>query len=91
MLGLKFRRQHPIGGFVLDFYCPELRLAVELDSNYHDTPDQQSRDAARTAPLERLAVHVIRIPNSHVSEPALRTLIHPFVPPLRVCGEGDRG
>ena len=91
MLGLKFRRQHPVAGFVLDFYCAELRLAIELDGCVHDDPQQRARDAERTRRLEALRIQVVRIPNSRVSEANLRHLIHPFVPPLRVCGEGARG
>jgi very-short-patch-repair endonuclease len=91
MLGLKFRRQHPVAGFVLDFYCAELRLAIELDGCVHDDPQQRARDAERTRRLEALRIRVVRIPNSRVSEAKLRHLIQPSVPPLRVCGEGARG
>jgi very-short-patch-repair endonuclease len=90
-MGLKFRRQHPVAHFVVDFYCAELKLAIELDGAHHETPDQVAYDAARTAVLEALGVRVLRIRNSDLSEPALHTLIHPFVPPLRVSGEGARG
>ena len=48
--GLKFRRQHPVGRFVLDFYCASHRLVVEVDGDIHDA--QQDRDAARTEVLE---------------------------------------
>jgi very-short-patch-repair endonuclease len=62
--GLKFRRQHPLDGFVLDFFCPEVRLCVELDGGIHDT--QQERDAARTAQLEARGLRVIRFRNEDV-------------------------
>ena len=45
--GFKFRRQHPLGGYFLDFYCPAARLAVELDGFEHGLPRQQEHDAAR--------------------------------------------
>jgi len=45
--GFKFRRQHPLGGYYLDFYCPLARLAVELDGFEHGLPHQQAHDAAR--------------------------------------------
>ena len=45
--GFKFRRQHPLGGYYLDFYCPLAGLAVELDGFEHGLPRQQARDAAR--------------------------------------------
>ncbi len=47
--GLRFRRQYAMGQFVLDFYCPALRLVVEVDGGIHDTPEQIDRDQARTA------------------------------------------
>jgi very-short-patch-repair endonuclease len=45
--GFKFRRQHPLGGYYLDFYCALARLAVELDGFEHGLPHQQARDVAR--------------------------------------------
>ncbi len=61
--GLKFRRQHVVGRFVLDFYCHECRLAVELDGGQHGEAAQRRRDAARTAFLERRGVAVLRYSN----------------------------
>ncbi len=91
MLGLKFRRQHAFAGFVLDFYCAELNLAIELDGPYHDTPAQRAYDAERSAILETHGIQLVRIRNSQVSEATLRAAIIPFVPPLRGSGEGARG
>ncbi len=64
--GLRFRRQHTLDGLVLDFYCPEIRLCVELDGGVHDADAQRERDAARTAHLELRGVHVIRFRNQEV-------------------------
>ncbi len=61
--GLKFRRQHVIGRFVLDFYCHECRLAVELDGGQHGEAAQRRRDDARTLFLERRGVAVVRYSN----------------------------
>src|SRR2546429_1333454 len=52
MLGLKFRRQHVIAGFIVDFYCAELRLVLEIDGSGHSGGAQSDYDAARTANLE---------------------------------------
>ncbi len=57
--GLKFRRQHPIGPYTVDFACVEARLIVELDGGQH--LEVRSRDAARTAFLESLGWRVIRL------------------------------
>ena len=62
--GLPFRRQHPVGRFILDFYCPRKKLCVELDGGIHD--EQQERDAARTEALARLNIRVIRFRNEEV-------------------------
>ncbi len=59
--GLKFRRQHPIGPFILDFYCAAARLAVEVDGRMHDHPDRLDHDRRRTAWLHRQGVRVIRL------------------------------
>lgn len=64
--GLKFRRQHPLDGFVLDFFCPEVKLCVELDGGIHDA--QQERDTARTEQLEARGLLVIRFRNEEVED-----------------------
>src|SRR5690349_7992627 len=62
--GLKFRRQHVIAGYIVDFYCPALRLVIEVDGGVHDA--QRERDAQRTVYLAQLGVSIIRIPNARV-------------------------
>jgi very-short-patch-repair endonuclease len=57
-----FRRQHPIGPYVLDFYCAKARLAVELDGMSHDTGDHPQRDLGRDAWLQARGITVLRIP-----------------------------
>ncbi|MDI6625451.1 MAG: endonuclease domain-containing protein [Brevundimonas sp.] len=57
-----FRRQHPIGTYVLDFYCVEALLAVEVDGAVHDTPEQRDRDRRRTAWLNAQGIQVLRFP-----------------------------
>lgn len=62
-LGTKFRRQHSVGFYVLDFYCPEARLAVELDGATHDNPAAQNYDIKRDIFLKKLGIRVLRIQN----------------------------
>ena len=62
--GLKFRRQHPAGRFVFDFYCPHAKLVVELDGGVHD--DRAEYDAERTAELERFGYTVLRFKNEDI-------------------------
>ena len=64
--GLKFRRQHPIGRYVLDFYCPDARLAVELDGEQHGEDVGQARDAEREAFLLKNGIRTVRFWNHEV-------------------------
>jgi very-short-patch-repair endonuclease len=59
--GLKFRRQHPLGPYVLDFYCPVARLGIEVDGCSHEMGDNVARDRARDQWLEQHGVGVVRV------------------------------
>jgi very-short-patch-repair endonuclease len=59
--GTKFRRQHPLGRFVLDFYCHEQRLAIEIDGSVHDTPDAIAHDGDRQTIIEASGIRVLRV------------------------------
>jgi very-short-patch-repair endonuclease len=58
--GFKFRRQYPIGGFIVDFYCVKERLAIELDGEQHADEESVEYDERRTGRLNELGVRVIR-------------------------------
>ena len=60
--GLKFRKQHPVGDYVLDFYCAAARLAIEVDGAFHARGDAPARDTARDAWLARFGVVTLRVP-----------------------------
>ena len=64
--GLKFRRQFPVTPYVLDFYCHEASLAIEVDGGQHNEPDRERRDAERTAYLGTQGITVIRFWNHEV-------------------------
>jgi very-short-patch-repair endonuclease len=64
--GFKFRRQHPIANFIVDFFCLEAHLVVEVDGEYHDETDQKAYDEARTFELSELQIKVIRFTNNEV-------------------------
>ena len=66
--GLKFRRQHPIGAYVLDFYCASARLAVEVDGMQHSTDEQATHDRARDVWLRANGIRVLRILASAVRD-----------------------
>jgi len=68
-LGMRFRRQHPIGPYVLDFYCASARLCIEIDGPGH--VDQSEKDARRTEWLVRQGIRVLRFsPNDLDGRPA---------------------
>jgi len=66
--GLKFRRQHPIGPFILDFYCVSAKLGVEIDGAVHTLGDNPARDENRDLWLERHGVTVLRIEARYVRD-----------------------
>jgi len=59
--GLKFRRQHPVGAYILDFYCHAARLAVEVDGASHDDLSQIAHDERRTRWLATQGIEVLRV------------------------------
>ena len=66
-LGYKFRRQHPVAQkYILDFFCDELRLGLELDGEYHASSDQKEYDEGRTYELEEFGIKIIRFSNDEV-------------------------
>ena len=77
--GLHFRKQHPLGPYVLDFYCDEARLAIEIDGQGHSVDDQPQRDARRDAWLRGQGVRTLRISARFVLESpddAVRMILH---------------
>jgi very-short-patch-repair endonuclease len=66
--GRKFRRQHSVGNYILDFYCPSERLAVELDGQGHYTVSGEARDLERTDYLQKVGIRVVRFENKLVFE-----------------------
>ena len=66
--GLHFRRQHPIGPYVLDFYCDTLKLAVEVDGASHSFGDRPRLDVVRDAWMARQGIRTLRIPAVEVLE-----------------------
>ena len=66
LLGFKFRRQHGIGVFVLDFYCPESKLAIEIDGATHRSEAEREYDRRRQEYIELYKIHFLRFTNSDV-------------------------
>jgi len=66
LLKLHFRRQHPVGRFIADFYCHKIKLVIELDGNSHNGKEAQSYDENRTAEMEKFGIVVLRFKNEEV-------------------------
>lgn len=82
MNGAKFRRQHPVAPYVLDFYCHELKLAIELDGGQHNEEQGLAHDRQRTAFLEAQGITVLRFWNNDVfqqPENVLEAIYHAVV------------
>ncbi len=92
--GRKFRRQHPIAPFVVDFFCAEEKLIVEVDGSVHDSPEQQALDAERQSLLESLGLRFLRLRaeavENNLSEclESIRETLTPSPSPLQ--GEGSK-
>jgi very-short-patch-repair endonuclease len=101
--GFKFRRQQPIGPYIVDFVCFEARLVIELDGNQHGSDQGAAYDQTRTRFLEKEGFRVIRIPNHeihrgfdtvrdaiahHLQSPLTRRVPDGTRPPSPTRGEG---
>jgi imidazole glycerol-phosphate synthase subunit HisF len=74
---LKFRRQHPISIYIVDFYCHSTKLIIELDGNIHNLPDVKNNDEIRQKDLENLGLKIIRFTNKEITnnlEQVLQTI-----------------
>lgn len=76
--GLKFRRQHPVCSFIVDFYCHEANLIIELDGSIHDEPEVIKRDNMRTDVFKENSLKVIRFKNEDVMND-LNYVIHEII------------
>jgi very-short-patch-repair endonuclease len=91
LLGLKFPRQHVIHGLIVDFFCAELKLVLEIDGPIHDQEENVDSDRVRSSYLESQGFHVLRISNDDVSEKHLYELLRTFMSFPSPAGRGDRG
>ncbi len=66
LLGARFRRQYSVGPYSIDFYCPEVRLAIELDGDSHFTPEATANDKQRQQYVESFGVRFLRFANEEV-------------------------
>ncbi len=87
MLGLKIRRQHPIGKYIVDFYCHELQLVIELDGSIHNLEHVRKKDKIRDAFLKAQGLTIFRVDNvfvysnPHVIEEEIAKLKNKLISP----------
>ncbi len=67
MLGYKFRRQYSVDEYIIDFYCPELKLAIEVDGSVHDSEEQRKYDKIRQKNIESFGIKFIRVRNDELT------------------------
>ena len=64
--GYRFLRQYSVDHYVIDFYCPKLKLAVEIDGDVHDLSEQKQYDKVRQGELEKFGIIFVRITNEEL-------------------------
>jgi len=67
-LGVKFRRQHGIGRYIVDFYCPEAKLVIEVDGDSHYTEIAQQQDTERDVYMQSVGLRVLRFTNQDINQ-----------------------
>ena len=83
-LGVRFRRQYGVGAFVLDFYCPKYRLAIEVDGEIHEQPKQKAIDKERQLIIEHLGIKFLRFTNRQVLR-NISNVLKTIKSELKVC------
>jgi len=95
--GLRFRAQHPIDIFIVDFYCHPLKLVIEVDGGIHLSKEHKEYDCSRTEELEKFGIKVIRFANdrvmNHIEDVAneIQKVVNSRMNELKVPSSGFRG
>jgi very-short-patch-repair endonuclease len=82
--GLHMRRQHPIGPYVLDFFCAAVKLAIEVDGGVHNIEERRERDAERSSRLGARGVRTLRVP-AHVVENDIERVLTRVREAVEIC------
>jgi very-short-patch-repair endonuclease len=93
-MGVRFRRQQPIGPFIVDYYCASARLVVEIDGGGHALERKSERDRERDRTLEREGIRVLRFWNTDVLqnlEGVLESILTAIGRPSPLPSPGGRG
>ena len=96
VLSARFRRQYSVGPYILDFYCPSLKLAVEIDGDSHLGAEALAYDRERQSSIEALGIRFLRFTNGEVFEniervmDGVRETVTGLRPPVVPLGKGDK-
>jgi very-short-patch-repair endonuclease len=82
-MGLRFRAQHPINKFIVDFYCHSIKLVIEIDGGIHHFPENHEHDINRTFELEKWDIEIVRFSNRTILND-LKTVTNQLI---KVCTE----
>lgn len=74
IFGYRFRRQYVVAGFIIDFYCPKLRLGIEVDGEIHNLDDNRIRDLERENIINQYNINIIRFTNKEIKDNILTVL-----------------
>lgn len=93
LVGVKFRRQHPIAHYIADFCCTEGKLVIEIDGGIHDTSYQKQYDRERDRVLQDLGYQVLRLRNDEIDQNMEKVIekLTSFCSPLAQYGRGAGG
>lgn len=75
-LGVKFRRQHSIGGYIVDFYSPAKKLVIELDGGVHNTKEAKEYDKVRDEFLKGMDLKILRLDNKEITKENIELAIN---------------
>ena len=79
ILNLKWRRQHVIEGFIADFYCAELKLALEIDGEIHNNEESQNYDTVRDEVFADVGINTIRVKSKECDEDTLTAILTKYI------------
>lgn len=75
-LGVKFRRQHSMGGYITDFYCPTNKFVIELDGAVHNTTEAKEYDKVRDEFLKGMNLKILRLSNKEITKENIESVIN---------------
>jgi len=73
-LGVRFKMQHPLSRWIVDFYCHPLKLVIELDGGYHENKEQKEKDEGRSHEINKFGIKILRFTNEEIEHNVLKVM-----------------